>query len=114
MSARAEVDFNSRDEFGNIPVDPADVQGLASVGEWIDLFDDEGNRCFGLVVKVGEDMSVAPEWRTFASPTDSRVIVDASAYWQKIEWISGLSVNLRVHPEPPQNNWGARPMSSAQ
>lgn len=100
MAARAEVDFNSRDEHGNIPIDRSDVEGLVAVGDWIDLFDDEGNRCIGVVAIVGEEISVRPEWPTFTSASDSRVVVEAAAYWHHIDWIGRTSVSFTVDDLP--------------
>ena len=100
MAHRAEVDFNSRDEFGNIPVDPSDLSEPVEVGDWVDLFDDAGNRCMGLVAVIGEDISVSPMWPSFTTATASRIVVESSTFWPRIQWLGGLSVTLGTEDGP--------------
>ncbi|CAN5611810.1 hypothetical protein BH23CHL8_BH23CHL8_18880 [soil metagenome] len=69
-----EVDFNDRDEWGNIPFDPADAM-TALPGDAVDLFDEERNRCIGRIVDHGGTLSAAPNWLTFVSADSPRVVV---------------------------------------
>ena len=68
-----EVDFNSRDDAGHIP---ALIDEPVAVGELVDMFDDEGNRCLGRVAGFhGGSVAIRADWAAFAAETESRFVV---------------------------------------
>ena len=74
MTARIEVDFNSRDDLGRLPAPMSDADHL-EVGQIVDAFDDDGNRCLARVSALaGGWASLAPFWETFADEESSRLL----------------------------------------
>lgn len=75
MTTQVLVDFNTRDAQGYVPAHVGTLDHLRAVGELIDAVDDEGNRCIARVAGItGSVIALAPEWRTFVEPTDSRLV----------------------------------------
>jgi hypothetical protein len=92
---RLEIDFNARDERGWIPAVAEDADEFRS-GEWVDLFDDEGNTCIGRVGVVEDNwLSVEPQWASFSEPGANRLIVDSARPWSvPARWTSPLTVGI--------------------
>ena len=91
---RIEVDFNSRDASGFVPALIGDADGFPSHNELVDLFDDEGNRCFAVVAGTGDVLALTPLWQTFVEPNRSRMVIDPG--FGVAEWRNALTVYLSL------------------
>lgn len=100
MTTRVEVDFNSRDDWGMIPAPLGGIDGPYRVGDTVEAFDDEGNRCTGLIASIAADsVAFEPFWPTFAPPDANRLIV-TSARGFTTRWTSGLTVAISARLRP--------------
>ena len=91
---RIEVDFNTRDERGLIPAPVADINGAFRIGDMVEAFDEDGNRCSGRIAQQsGAYILIDPVWATFTTPDASRLRI-LRATGLSSSWVSGLSVVL--------------------
>ncbi len=89
MTTRIEVDFNARDETGHVPAALSEADGPVRVGEYIDLYDDDGYRCLALVSEVaGERVAASPLWQTFTSESESRLLPVRGPQWRIVNRLS--------------------------
>lgn len=92
---RIEVDFNSRDDAGYVDAPIADADGPSRVGDHVQTYDDQGNRCLAIVARVtATRIGLDPLWQTFAAPSESRlVVVSPPGMWAV--WKNGLTLSLQ-------------------
>lgn len=93
MTTQVSVDFNTRDEQGHVPAHVGTLDQPPVLGDLIDAVDDEGNRCIARIAGIaGSIIALAPEWRTFVEPTDSRLVPDRAPRGWLISWSSSTSM----------------------
>jgi hypothetical protein len=77
MATRIEVDFNTRDDADDLLAPLGDAEGPVQPGALVDCFDDEGNRCLGLIAGFStHSVAVTPLWATFVRPGEGRALVE--------------------------------------
>jgi len=73
------AEFNSLDDEGRVLVLSEDAPKTLAVGERVYLFDDEGNRCQGVVALIGKGLiHVDADWDTWrqgSPPTEAATVV---------------------------------------
>lgn len=88
-----EVDFNSRDDRGWIPV--AWESDDLTAGQLVDLFDDDGNHCLATVAGQTEQVvRFDPNWATFAAQGEARFIPTSEPHLFTSKLLSPLSVQF--------------------
>ena len=93
MPTKVQVDFNSRGPGGTVPAPVEDAGAPLVVGEVVDLWDEDGNRCIAYVVGVKDGwLTLAPEWETFAAPGASRLLLAPATS----NWVARLRGRLTV------------------
>lgn len=95
MTTRIEVDFNSRDDAGRVPASLSGVEGPLRVGETIEAYDDDGNRCLVIVTSMSVGaIALNPVWRTFSARDESRLVVTGAPYDLWADWRNRLTVSF--------------------
>lgn len=95
MTTRVEVDFNSRDDAGRVPASLSEVEGPLRVGETVEAYDDDGNRCLVIVTSLsGRAIALDPVWRTFSSRDESRLVVTGAPFDLWADWRNRLTVSF--------------------
>jgi hypothetical protein len=106
MTTRVEVDFNSRDDWGRIPAPLADIEGPLRLGDAVEAYDEEGNRCTGFLAAVeGEYALIDPTWATFTPPDRARVAL-VSTVGCLARQVTGLSIAVSLGVRPSATTSG--------
>lgn len=109
-TTRIEVDFNNRDDAGFVPALLADADGPVRVGDAVELFDDEGDRCIAIVAAVsGPTLAADVLWQTFAAPGESRFVLTSVPDGLWSSWRGRLAVMFQpvARLAPPNVSTGA-------